>query len=425
MVILMSANVQSQSYNPTPENLKSREWFRNARFGMFIHWGVYSVLGDGEWVMHERKIHIDDYEKLPSFFDPVDFNAQEWVSLAKAAGMKYITVTTRHHDGFAMFNTKASDWNIVDRTRYKKDIIKQLADECHKQGIKIFFYYSHLDWHHPDYFPRGNTARELGRPEKGDWPKYIDFINAQLRELLTNYGEVGGIWFDGWWDRPDADWQLDRTYKLIHELQPAALVGNNHHKDPFPGEDFQMWERDLPGHNAAGFGTGQGVAQHLPLETCDTMNGSWGFRITDRNYKSPRQIVQYLARAAVMDANLLMNVGPMPNGKIQPEFVERLQETGKWMKANGESIYGTRGGPVTPQPWGVTTQREDTVYVHLFDEKLPAEVLLPDLGEKQISASVLGSGEKVDTATSGTGLLLKTTDLKPDACDTVVVLKPR
>ena len=167
-----------------------------------MHWGVYSVLGDGEWVMNNRRIPIEDYEKLPALFNPQAFDAAEWVSLAKAAGMKYITITSKHHDGFAMFDSKISGYNIVARTPYGKDVLKALAEECRRQGLKLFFYYSQLDWHHPDYFPRGRTGRDAGRAEQGEWPRYIDYMNGQLRELLTGYGEIGGIWFDGWWDRP-------------------------------------------------------------------------------------------------------------------------------------------------------------------------------------------------------------------------------
>src|SRR5438105_1058104 len=178
-----------ENYTPIAANLKARTWFQDAKFGMFIHWGVYSVLGDGEWVLHDRKLKIHDYERLPKFFDPEKFDAKAWVALAKAAGMKYITITSRHHDGFAMFDSKVSDWNIVQRTPYGKDPLKQLADEAHKQGIKLFFYYSQLDWHNPDYYPRGRTAWDNGRPDNGNFNSYIDdYMNGQLRELLTNYG---------------------------------------------------------------------------------------------------------------------------------------------------------------------------------------------------------------------------------------------
>ena len=227
-----------------------------------------------------------------------------------------------------------------------------LADECQKQGIKLFFYHSHLDWHHPDYYPRGRTGRTAGRPEHGDFNKYLDYMDAEIAELCSGkYGPIGGIWFDGWWDQQvpkekrgkdprqtQVDWQLRRTYDLIHKLQPQALIGDNHHVAPFPGEDFQMFEKDLPGGNTAGFNA-DSKPSDLPLETCETMNNSWGYNKTDHKFKSTKQLLHYLIKAAGMNANFLLNVGPMPNGRIQPEFVERLHEIGKWLQKNGESIY--------------------------------------------------------------------------------------
>ena len=240
-------------YVPAPENLKSREWFQDARFGLFIHWGVYAVPGEGEWVMQNKRITIPEYERdMPPAFNPVKYDPAAWVAMAKAAGMKYITITSKHHDGFAMYDSKVSDYDIVEKTPYRKDVLKMLADECKKAGLKLFFYHSQVDWHHPDYFPRGRTGRFAGRDEKGDFNKYLDYMDAQLKELLTNYGEVGGIWFDGMWDKPEADWRLGQTYGLIHSLQPGALVGSNHHLKPFAGEDFQMFEKDLPGPQHGG-----------------------------------------------------------------------------------------------------------------------------------------------------------------------------
>ncbi|HYM12343.1 MAG TPA: alpha-L-fucosidase, partial [Bryobacterales bacterium] len=341
------------AYRPTAENLAARQWFEDARFGLFVHWGCYSVLADGEWVMNNRKIPISEYEQVPAMFDPVHYDPAQWVSLVKAAGMRYITITSKHHDGFAMFGSKLTDWNVVDRTPYKKDVIKMLADECHRQGIKLFFYYSQLDWHNPDYYPRGRTGRTAGRPESGDWYRYLDFMDGQLRELLTNYGDIGGIWFDGMWDKPDADWRLEKTYSLIHSLQPAALVGSNHHLLPFDGEDFQMFEKDLPGAHTASFNRDSQVGK-LPLETCETINGAWGYNQNDWRYKSVRDLIQYLVRAAGHNANFLLNVGPRPDGTIQPEFADRLRQVGAWLKVNGDSIYGTREGPIPPADWGVT-----------------------------------------------------------------------
>ncbi len=407
-------------YEPTPENLEARTWFQDAKFGLFVHWGIYSVLGSAEWVMEVRRIPASDYEKLPDQFNPIRFDAAEWVSLVKAAGMKYITITAKHHDGFAMFDSRVSDWDIVDRTPYGDDVLEQLAEECRRQGIKLFFYYSQLDWHHPDYFPRGRTGQGAGRPEEGDWYRYLDYMDEQLRELLTGYGEIGGIWFDGMWDRPEADWRLERTYSLIHEFQPQTLIGSNHHETPHPGEDFQMFEKDLPGRNTAGFNTAE--VSRLPLETAETMNRSWGFNITDRGYKSTRDLVRYLVRAAGSNANFLLNVGPMPNGEIQPEFVTRLKEVGTWLERYGESIYGTRGGPLAPDLWGVTTQREGTVYVHVLDWNGPI-LALPPLSRPVRSARLLRDGSIVRFEDREDGLLLSLPPRGGDLIDEIVVLE--
>jgi len=414
------AGAQS-TYQPSPENLKARQEFQDMKFGLFIHWGVYSVLGDGEWVLQQRKLKLHDYERLPKFFDPEKFDAKAWVALAKAAGMKYITITSRHHDGFAMFDTKMSDWNIVQRTPYAKDPLKQLADEAHKQGIKLFFYYSQLDWHHPDYYPRGRTAWDNGRPDNGNFNSYIDdFMNGQLRELLTGYGSIGGIWFDGMWDKPDADWHLDKTYALIHQLQPAALIVPNHHQTPKPGEDVQTFERDLPGRNTAGFNTTY-VSDALPLESCNTLNGSWGFNIGDTKYKSPEEVEEMLVRAAGNNSNLLLNIGPMPNGEIAQEFQTRLRAVGAWLSKYGDSIYGTRGGPLAPADWGVTTWKGNKIYVHVLKWNAPLLALSPI--EKTVgSAQDLVSGAKVEVTQTKSGVVLKLPEATNDQVDRVIVL---
>ncbi|MGE0881972.1 MAG: alpha-L-fucosidase [Blastocatellales bacterium] len=421
LIFVPIESIAQSQYAPTSENLESRHWFQDARFGLFIHWGVYSVLGKGEWVMNNDKMPSSEYDKLPAQFNPTEFDPAEWVAMAKNAGMKYITITSRHHDGFAMFDSKISDWNIVQRTPYKKDVLKMLADECHKQGIKLFFYYSQLDWRHTDYFPRGRTGRTAGRPENGEWYRYIDYMDGQLKELLTNYGPIGGIWFDGMWDKPEADWRLQQTYKLIHDLQPAALVGSNHHKAPIPGEDFQMFEKDLPGANTAGFNTTEIGA--LPLETCETINGAWGYNASDKRFKSTKDLIHYLVRAAGYNANFLLNVGPMPNGKIQPEFVQRLNEIGEWMKKYGESIYGTRGGPVTPRPWGVTTQKRNTVYVHILNWQ-DAVLAIPNLGRKIKSARLLKDGSTIEFLEHDKyGLLIRVPISAQDDVDTILTLE--
>ncbi len=281
---------------PTGPNAEAHRWFEDAKFGLFLHWGVYSLLGKGEWVMERDTLPIVEYEKLPPRFNPTEFDADAWVRTAKAAGMRYITITSKHHDGFCMFDSALTRYDIVDATPYAKDPLKALANACGKQGLKLFLYYSLLDWHHPDYAPRGRTGKAARREESGDWKKYVAYYQGQVRELCTNYGVIGGIWFDGWWDRPDADWDLDGTYRIIHGLQPGALVGNNHHVRPFPGEDFQIFEQDLPGENKAGFNKAE-VEASLPLETCLTINHSWGYNAQDKNFKTSEQVIHQLLGA--------------------------------------------------------------------------------------------------------------------------------
>ena len=420
LITALSTNAQT-GYTPSPENLKSREWFQDARFGLFIHWGVYSVLEDGEWVMNTRAIDKQTYEKLPNFFNPISYNPKEWVAMAKAAGMKYITITSKHHDGFAMFDSKLTDWDIVDRTPYKKDVIKMLAEECRKEGIKLFFYHSQLDWYQENYYPRGNTGITAGRPQSGDWYKYLDYMDGQLKELLTNYGEIGGIWFDGFWDKKEADWRIDKTYSLIHSLQPACMVGSNHHLTPFPGEDFQMFEKDLPGHNTTGF-SGDARIGTIPLETCETMNNSWGFNLQDKNYKSAKSLIQYLVKAAGYDSNFLLNVGPMPDGRIQPEFISTLKEIGKWMEKNGETIYGTRGGPVPPKSWGVSTYKNNKVYIHLLNPE-DNNLLIPDFGKKVKGVSLHSTSAKLKFRQDAFGITISVPKEVQDETDTIIIIE--
>ena len=419
-ILALPAALPAQDYVPTPENLRAREWFQDARFGLFIHWGVYSVLADGEWVMNQRKMTVAEYEQLPPQFNPTKFDPAAWVAIARDAGIRYLTITSKHHDGFAMWGTRQGRWNIVDATPYGRDVLMALADECRKQGLKLFFYHSQLDWHPPDYFPRGRTGRTAGRPESGEFDRYLDYMDAQLAELLVNFGPVAGIWFDGMWDKPDAEWRLARTYGLIHRLQPAALVGSNHHLAPYPGEDFQMFEQDLPGQNRAGHSANSQIGS-LPLETCDTINRSWGYNASDRRFKSSRELLQYLVRAAGYGANFLLNVGPMPDGTIQPEFRERLAEMGAWLRANGESIYGTRAGPVTPRSWGVTTQTATRVYVHVLDwsDELLA---LPKIARVR-NPRLLRSGAPVKMSKIDGGLVLQLPAAQMDPVDTVIVLE--
>ena len=415
-------------YKPSADNLAARTWFQDSKFGLFIHWGIYSVLGAGEWVMEERGpasytgrpgIPASQYDRLAAQFNPTQFDAREWVALAKAAGMKYITITSKHHDGFAMYDSSLTDWNIVDRTPYGRDVLAELAEACREEGLKLFFYYSQLDWRHEDYFPRGRTGRQAGRPENGNWDNYIDFMNGQLRELLTNYGEIGGIWFDGMWDKWDAPWRLDETYRLIHQLQPQTLIGSNHHLAPLPGEDFQNFEHDLPGENTTGYNTTE--IGTLPFETAETINQSWGFNLTDHDYKSTDDLIRYLVNAAGRNANFLLNVGPMPNGKIQGEFEERLHGIGHWLDEYGDSIYGTRNGPIEPGPWGVSTAKQDTVYLHVLNWN-DSILALPALNLEVKEARLLRNQAEVPFQIIDQALLVTLPTRPADLIDEVVIL---
>ncbi len=433
-LLVFSIKSFSQSYIPSQENLEARRWFSDAKFGLFIHWGVYSILGDGEWVMNNQNISIEEYEKLPSFFNPIDYNPSEWVKMAKNAGMKYITITSRHHDGFSMFDSKITNYDIIDSSPYKKDILKLLAEECKKEGIKLFFYYSLLDWHNDDYFPRGRTGNEIPGRKEGRWEDYIDFMKVQLTELLTNYGEIGGIWFDGHWDQKEwdgekfgdlkVDWHYDELYSLIHELQPQALIGNNHHIGVIDGEDFQMFEKDLPGGNTTGWGTPKNQIGDLPLEVCETINGSWGFNLKDRKHKSDKDLIHYLIKSSGYGSNFLLNVGPMPNGKIQPKHLSSLQRVGDWIDVYGETIYGSSKGPIPPNDSLVSTQKEGVVFLHLLgiiDDKLE----IKDFNGKVSSIKNFINKEEISFRVKKNTLVIDLQGQELDSISTVLVVETR
>ena len=419
-VSLLGLNGFAQDYVPTPENLQARKEFSDMKFGIFLHWGIYSMFAQGEWYMHNANIDWREYEKAASAFYPARFDAEAWVKAIKDAGARYITFTTRHHDSFSMWDTEQSDFNIVDATPYQKDVLKMLADECHKQGVMLNLYYSHLDWRREDY-PLGRTGRGTHRDaSKADWPSYYKFMNNQLTELLTHYGKVGAIWFDGFWDHDEDtvpfDWQLGPQYELIHRLQPSCLVGNNHHVEVHPGEDIQIFERDVPGQNTAGL-SGQAISR-LPLETCQTMNRMWGYKIIDQNYKSSDELIRLLVRTSGKGANLLLNIGPQPNGELPATALERLKDMGEWLRANGESIYGTTAGDLEEQPWGVTTRKGNALSPHILD--LDSHALELPLSCKVKSACIL-NGQAVKFRQTKTDITL-TFDEKPSGTDYIVKL---
>jgi alpha-L-fucosidase len=415
---IMTTN--AQNYTPSASNLAARQKFQDLKFGLFIHWGIYSQLGAGEWVMNDKKIPYDSYKRLADFFNPQAYSAQDWVQFAKKAGMKYITVTSRHHDGFSMFKTKASAYNIVEATPYRKDPLMELAKACEKEGIELHFYYSLLDWGRKDY-AYGSEIVD-GQPVKGDWDSYINFMKTQLTELITNYPGVKGIWFDGHWERKTVNWHYDEIYGLIHKLNPAILIGNNHHMAPIPGEDFQLFEKDLPGNNLTGF-SGEAKIGNLPLETCETINNTWGFNINDHSFKSTKQIIHYLVGAAGKNANFLLNIGPMPNGKIQSEFTDTMALVGNWVKKNGESIYGTRGAVIPEQPWGLVTQKNNMLYVHVINQPSAPYIFVPQVKAKVKSAMLLGDVAPVKFKQQDEGVFIYLDGVEKDDYDTIISLK--
>ncbi len=410
----------AEKYVPSAEVMKSREEFANDRFGIFLHWGIYSMFGQGEWYLNYGPLH-SEYSKAAKGFYPADFDAGEWADAIKDSGAKYICFTTRHHDGFSMFHTAQNDYNIVDGTPFKRDVLKELADSCADRGLKLHLYYSHLDWGRQDY-PQGRTGHTTGRDSTvNDWKSYYKFMNSQLTELLTNYGPIRAIWFDGWWDHDEDktpfDWELPEQYALIHRLQPGCLVGNNHHQTPFEGEDIQIFERDVPGENTAGL-SGQEVSK-LPLETCQTMNGMWGYKVVDTNYKDTPALIRYLVKTAGLGANLLLNIGPQPDGELPATALERLRDMGKWLRENGETIYGTEGSPFAAQNWGTATRKGDRLFIHILNAE-GTDIHIP-AALKVKAAKEFASGSKVKFSSDKNGVTLHLAQ-KPEAIDHIVEL---
>src|SRR5258706_10361952 len=344
------------------------KWYQDARFGMFIHWGLYSILARQEWVMHNEHISVPEYEQLVQQFNPTKFNADEWVATAADAGQKYMVITSRHHDGFSMYDTALSDYKVTN-TPFKRDPLHELANACARRGdVKLGFYSSLLDWHHPAFRFREQSGLA--------WSDYLEFLHGQVRELCTNFGEIACIWFDGDWPRhmldesnayfaPGGSFEYEKLYDMIHTLQPDAVISNNRHDKPLPGEDIQGFEQDLPGMNSAGFNTTE--VYDFPIEVCMTLNDHWGYHRDDQNHKSARYLVEVLARSASVGGNFLLNVGPTAEGEILPVHAQRLRQVGAWLKLNGASIYGTRAGTLPPTQATVSTRGDNSQYVHVLD----------------------------------------------------------
>ena len=376
------------------------KWFKEAKFGMFIHWGLYSILERGEWVMYTERIPKEKYARLIKKFNPNNFNAEEWVEIAKNAGMKYMVLTSRHHDGFSLFNTKYSEFNSM-KTPAKRDFIKEYIDACHRSGMKVGLYYSLLDWRWDAYWK--------GPKEDPDaWKKFLKYVHGQVEELMSSYGKIDILWYDGWWPYTAKDWESEELNKKVRKLQPNILINN---RSGIP-EDFETPEQHIPWWS-------------LPKrawETCMTMNDSWGYYKADRNWKSPRRLIISLVSTVSLGGNLLLNVGPMSNGEFPQEALDRLSEIGKWLRRNGESIYGTRPCPFSSTV-GPFTSKGSKAYLHAV--RWPGKKInIARVGNTINKAYILSTGEEVKVEQSKDRVFLRNLPkIPPDPHDTVIVLE--
>lgn len=411
-------------------------WWREARFGMFIHWGLYSIPGewDGsselvEWALwgKYKKEHISrqKYEGLVTQFNPVKFNADEWVSVAKEAGMKYIVITSKHHDGFCLFDSKETDYDIMS-TPFKRDILKELSDACARQGITLCFYYSILDWNHPDYLPR--MALDDRQAAGADFEKYVSNMKTQLKELLTNYGRIGVLWFDGEWD---SSWTHERgkdLYGYLRTMRPGLIINNR--VDKGRKDSFGM-TRDTIFYGD--FGTPEQVipSRGLPgvdWESCMTMNNSWGYNKNAKEWKSSEDLIRKLIDVTSKGGNFLLNIGPTSGGLFPDDGITRLKDIGAWMKENRESVYGTMADPFENLEWGRCTQKEKdgntNLYLHVFDWPKDGKLIIPGLTNKIVRAYALNdrSKKKLDVEKTKTDVSVDVRNITQSNYATVIVL---
>ncbi|HEU4389349.1 MAG TPA: alpha-L-fucosidase, partial [Blastocatellia bacterium] len=407
LILTVAPGVQSNAGRPGAEikgNAETRtarnqrmKWWRGARFGMFIHWGLYAVpAGEyngqrstkiGEWIMEWANIPRAEYEKFAPQFNPVKFNAAEWVRIAKDAGMKYIVITSKHHDGFSMFDSHVSGYDIVDSTPYHQDPMRALADETRKQGLKFCFYYSIMDWHHPSQFVEApgkdaTAGNHVTKVKPGGKEDYVKYMKSQLRELVTAY-DPAVLWFDGEW----VDWWTEQDggdlYNYVRSLKPAIIINNRVGKGRKGMEGLSKTDQQYSGD----FGTPEqqippgGLPAGVDWESCMTMNDTWGYKSYDNNWKPATTIVRNLIDIASKGGNYLLNVGPTAEGLIPQPSVERLTEVGRWMKANGTSIYGTSASPFKNQlAFGRATTKPGRVYLHVFDWPASGSLQVPAWG---------------------------------------------
>ncbi len=393
----------------TEEEKGSRmEWWRDGKFGMFIHWGLYAVPagewkgkkvpGIGEWIMHHGRIPKEEYSKLQEEFNPVKYDPEQWVRIAKQAGMKYIVITSKHHDGFCLFDSKLTDYDIAG-TPYGKDLLKPLADACHAEGIEICWYHSIMDWHHPEAHNE----------------KYFQYMRGQVKELLTNYGDIGVLWFDGEWIDEWTEQQGVELEKSLRQLQPNLIVNNRVGKRKRSPGDFGTPEQHVPATGMPGW----------DWETCMTMNDTWGFKKDDQNWKSTKDLIQNLVDIVSKGGNFLLNVGPTAEGEIPQPSIQRLADIGRWMDVNSQSIYGTTASPFKQLPWGRCTKKPGVLYLHVFDWPADGKLVVPGLQNDVTKAYLLADDARAMLPTTRTEeeVVVSVSAKAPDAIDTVVVLE--
>lgn len=360
-------------------------WWRAARFGMFIHWGLYAIPARGEWVMHAERVRIGEYEKMAKVFNPVKYDPRSWARLARRAGMRYMVLTTKHHDGFCLFDTKTTRFNAV-RSAARRDLVREYAVACRAEGLGVGFYFSIKDWHHPacplDAQDRlRNFEPEIRRP---DPVKFLAYAKAQITELLSNYGKVDIIWFDGRLEAMKPFGPQLAAY--IRSLQPGILINNRLGQD----EDFKTPEQEIPSRPLTG-----ADGRLLNWEACDTLTGgSWGYCPCDRHIlRPPENLIRRLVRSAASGGNYLLNVGPRADGAIPSEAVAQLEAIGKWMRCHGEAVYGTEAGPASDPRCGRMTRRGNKIYLHVFEWPAGGRMALPPLSGRLLSARIMNGAE--------------------------------